>query len=176
MEQTYLFCYQLGGGSPGDKRGGDHNVYFAALLQKQFHFGLDEFFRHLFRISSSPRAIFFDINLYELGSKRLHLLACRGPGIESSDYGSHSTSLGHLTGETQNIGWTYRGNCTQTCDTGSNDKNFTRGDLYCWLRPGIEGLENHTLLETISSVLCHKCGIYSPCCRDLAGQEAPEMI
>jgi hypothetical protein len=127
---TYLFRYQLRGGSPRDEGGGDHNVYFAALLQKQFHFGLDEFFRHLLCITSRPRAIFFDIHFYELGSKRLHLLTCCGSGIESAHYRSHATGLGCLIRQTEGERGTYSRNCTQTCNTSSNDENFAGWDLH----------------------------------------------
>jgi hypothetical protein len=67
--QAYLVSNQFGGGSSWDQCCGDHNVYFTALFQEQFHFGLDEFFGHLFRITTCPGTVFFYFNFYEFGSK-----------------------------------------------------------------------------------------------------------
>jgi hypothetical protein len=69
MPLTYIFLNQLWCRSPGNEGCGDYNVYFPALLQEKFHFSLDEFFGHLFCITSSSGSIFFDVYLNKFGSE-----------------------------------------------------------------------------------------------------------
>jgi hypothetical protein len=94
MLQAYLFSDEFWGRFAGDQGCRYHNVYFSALFKKEFHFGLNEFFGHLFCISTSTRSILLDFNFNKFSAKRLNLFTNCRSCIKTSGDCSETACLG----------------------------------------------------------------------------------
>ena len=110
-----MLCDQLGGGSAGDKSGGDDNVDILGLLEKKVVLRLLKLILHLLGIAALAAAVLNNaLHGNVLPAERLNLLARLGAHIEAAHNGTHV--LG-------------RANGGEPGNTSTDDEDLGRRDL-----------------------------------------------
>lgn len=103
MASSNLFSDQLRGRFPWYQGRGDDDVDLTSLLHEKLLLSLKELRGHLLGVSALAGTIFLDIDLDELRSERLYLLASGRTGVEAADDGSETARLKGTKGQSSSL-------------------------------------------------------------------------